>query len=477
MSELHYLSAMSLRAKYVKGELSPVEVFEASTKRIDSVDDSVNAVCERMYETAREQAVEAERRYSGSGQSPRALEGIPVALKEEHAIAGHLIEEGSLIEQGSISDVTHPVVQRVQAAGALTHVRTTTPEFSCAGFTHSTLWGVTRNPWNLEFSPGGSSGGSAAALAAGYAPLATGSDIGGSIRIPAGFTGTVGFKPPYGRVPGLPPFNLDTYCHDGPMARTVADCALLENTINGPHPSDVVSLRPAYELPELFESVKGLRIALSVTLGDYVVDGEVAANTGRAADALRARGAIVDEVELPWTRESIAATTWVHFGAIFGPAIAETAAEHGDLLMPYTKEFARRAVEAASSTSFVDGLMSEGAIYEPVGQLFERYDALLAPTFAGTGLVAGEDYVDRQLTINGESLEYFNAFMTIPFNILSRCPVLNVPSGQASNGIPTGLQIVGRTYDDVTVFRVGAAVEAELGLASDPTWRPALQPV
>ena len=474
MADLHYLPATHTLDLFRDRKLSPVELLAGVIARIEAVGDSVNAICERMYDDAREQAVEAERRYVGKGEAPRMLEGLPVALKEEQAIAGHLLEEGSLVERGNVADVTHPVVERVRAAGAVTHIRTTTPEFSCAGFTHSKLWGVTRNPWNLEFSPGGSSGGSAAALAAGMAPLATGSDIGGSIRIPASFTGTVGFKPPYGRVPALPPFSFDTYCHDGPMARTVADCALLQNAIVGPHPADIVSLRPAYVLPEQFDSVKGMRIALCATLGDFVIDPEVAVNTQAAADALRSRGAIVDEIELPWTREQLTATAWIHFGAVFGPAISLMAAEHQDLLMPYTREFARRAAEAAENTTFIEGLVGEGAVYAPVGMLFESYDALISPTFAGTGLIAGDDYVDTQIEISGRRFEYFDAFLTMPFNILSRCPVLSVPSGRAQNGVPTGLQIIGRTYDDTTVFQVGTAVESELGFAHDPTWRPEL---
>ncbi len=143
--------------------------------------------------------------------------------------------------------------------GAIVHARTTAPEFSCAGFTHSRIWGVTRNPWNPDFAVGGSSGGSGAALASGTATLASGSDIGGSIRIPAAYNGVVGFKPPYGRVPQEAPFNLDVYCHCGPMARTVADCALFENALAGPHPHDHASLRPKLELPARPEPAAGLR--------------------------------------------------------------------------------------------------------------------------------------------------------------------------------------------------------------------------
>ena len=175
------------------------------------------------------------------------------------------------------------------------HARGATPEFSSAAFTHSRLYGITRNPWNTDYSPGGSTGGGAAALAAGSAMLATGSDIGGSIRIPATFSGVVGFKPPYGRVPVEPPFNLDHFCHDGPLARTVSDCALLQNVIAGPHPSDPVALRPKLRIPAELGGIEGWRIAYSLDLG-YRVGPEVRAGVIEAVEGLREAGAIVEEV-------------------------------------------------------------------------------------------------------------------------------------------------------------------------------------
>ncbi len=175
-------------------------------------------------------------------------------------------------------------------------------------------------------TPGGSSGGSGAALAAGETILATGSDIGGSIRIPASFNGLVGFKPPFGRVPGMAPFNQDTYCADGPMGRSVADVAMLQNVIAGPHHADQASLRPAYVLdtPNA-QAAAGMRVALCVNLGDYAIDPAVEANTRAAAEALRNAGVIVDEVTLPWTRKQLVETALAHFGGIMGAFISEIA--------------------------------------------------------------------------------------------------------------------------------------------------------
>ncbi|MFF8410099.1 amidase [Streptomyces omiyaensis] len=461
-AELAYLPATEALARFRDRSLSPVELMTAVIARAEAVEPKVNALAERTFEEALAAAREAEARYLGKGPAPRALEGLAVATKEEQPIAGRRSTDGSLAFRDEIADETHPVVERVRAAGGIVHARTTTPEFSCAAFTQSRLWGVTRNPWNLEFSPGGSSGGAGAALASGTTTLATGSDIGGSIRIPASCTGTVGYKPPYGRVPAMAPFNLDTYCHDGPMARTVADCALLQNVIAGPHPLDAVSLRPRFTLPGGFEGVEGLRVALSVTLGDWPVDPEVEAHTRAVAEALRAAGAVVEEVEVPITRAEVREAAMIHFGTVFGPYVASVAADHGDLLTAYALDFAARTAEAAREPgSVMRGLELEAGVQRKLGLLHTRHDVLLCPTTAVPALKADDDHLSTRIVIEGVELDsYLEAAMTTAFNIAGRCPVLSVPSGLASTGVPTGVQIVGRTYDDTTVFRVAAAVEA-----------------
>ncbi len=240
--ELHYISATEALGRFQRRELSPVELLEAVIARAEQVEPTVNALCHTFYDEAMEQARAAEAAYASGGEV-RPLEGLPVAIKEEEAIAGQPWTQGSLIYKDPIADYTSEFGRRHLAAGAIVHARTTAPEFSCAGFTHSRMWGVTRNPYNPELAVGGSSGGSGASLASGTSTLASGSDIGGSIRMPAAACGVVGFKPPYGRVPVDPPFNLDTYCHCGPLARTVADCALYENVLAGVDPVDITTLR------------------------------------------------------------------------------------------------------------------------------------------------------------------------------------------------------------------------------------------
>lgn len=473
MEDLHYLSATEGLQLFRARELSPVELVQAVIDRAEKVEPTINAFAETRYEEALAQAREAEARYAGKGEPPRPLEGIPVAVKEEAPIEGQKNTLGSLPLKDEVADHTAVFVQRILDAGGIVHARSTTPEFSCAPVTWTKLWGVTRNPWNTEYSPGGSSGGSGASLAAGSTTLATGSDIGGSIRIPSSFCGVVGFKPPYGRVPEMEIFNLDHYCHEGPLARTVADCALLENVIAGPDPSDVVSLRPKLEIPDHLEPVAGMRIALSPDLGCYEVDEEVVANTRAAAERLEEAGAIVEEVSLPWDLATINRAASIHFGMIFGPSMQELYDAHGDEFTSYAKRF---VVDSAGipKEAFVEGLQLEAAIYAPLGELLERFDALICPTFAVPALPAEYDSGDP-LEVNGRPVgDWLDVLMTLPFNIASRCPVISVPSGRSSHGVPTGLSVVGKTYDDVTAFRVAAAHERSFPWLDAPERRPGL---
>jgi Asp-tRNA(Asn)/Glu-tRNA(Gln) amidotransferase A subunit family amidase len=472
LTDLHHLSATEVLRAFRTRELSPLEALEAVNARADAVEPTVNCLLERNHEGVHEAAVAATERYA-RGEATGALEGLPVVLKEEQPIAGRSLRFGSLLTEGYVSPDTHPVAERVYAAGAVVHARTTTPEFSCAAYTHSQLWGITRNPWNPDYTVGGSSGGSGAALASGTAYLASGSDIGGSIRIPSSFCGVVGFKAPYGRVPAMPPFNLDTYCHDGAMGRTVADVALFHNVIQGQHPFDHVSL-PALPIPDELGDVRGLRVALAVTLGDFPVEPEVEANTRRFAEALRTAGAVVDEVKVDISRDALLRAALVHFGGIMGPSMAEIADPSDPRFENYTRQFLEISSAMFAEVGVYAGLAGESVVHRALAEVFLDHDALVCPTIGGYGFRAGEEYLDG-IDVAGEHLEfYLLACQTPVFNVASRHPVLNVPSGLAPNGVPTGVQVVARPYDDVTAFHVGAAAERELGIWNDPSWRPSL---
>jgi aspartyl-tRNA(Asn)/glutamyl-tRNA(Gln) amidotransferase subunit A len=475
VSDLHYLPATEALRLFRSRELSPVELMTAVIARAEEVEPAINAFAETRFDEAMDAARAAQERYAGSGDPPGPLAGLPVAVKEEAPIAGQKNTLGSVPLRDVVADHTAAFVQRIIDAGGIVHARSATPEFCCAPFTWTKLWGVSRNPWNTAFSPGGSSGGSAASLAAGSATLATGSDIGGSIRIPSSFCGVTGFKPPYGRVPEMEIFNLDHYCHEGPLARSVADCALLENVIAGPHPSDVASLRPKLEIPGRLEPVTGMRIALSADLGCYPVDDDVAANTRAAADRLRDAGATVQEVSLPWQLETINRAARIHFGMIFGPSVRDIYDKYADDLTPYARRFITESDEITKA-DWVAGLALEAGIYAPLGELLEEYDALICPTFAVPALPAEYD-TDQPVHVNGQPRgDWLDVLMTLPFNIASRCPVLSIPSGRSRDGVPTGLSVVGKTYDDTTVFRIAAAHEERFPWLDSPDRRPPLFP-
>jgi Asp-tRNA(Asn)/Glu-tRNA(Gln) amidotransferase A subunit family amidase len=468
--DLAYLSATEQLELFRRREISPVEVLQAQIARADALAESVNALTWRFNERALEQAKAAEARYLGKGDAPRALEGITLAIKEEMGVAGDPVTSASLAYKDAIAEQTAPLAERAIAAGAIVHARTTQPEFACAVFTQSKMFGITRNPWNQNFDVGGSSGGAGASLAAGLTTLAGGSDIGGSIRVPASCTGVVGFKPPYGRVPQQPPFNLDHYCHEGPMTRTIADCALFENIISGPSPIDIASLREKVELPLNPEGVAGLRIAVSVDLGSWKVEDDVRRNTLRAAEALRAAGATVEEVDFTLDHDEVFAVGHAHLAAIFGASVATLLDDYREVMTEYAIAFAE-GKGVAQPMSLLEGMAREGAITGAIGALLEDYDALVCPTLGIPALPA-----DLEWTITNADGTVFSPLhhvLTLPFNIASRCPVLNVPSGFADNGVPTGLQLVGRTFDDLTPFRLGAALE-RAGFWNYATTRPEL---
>lgn len=476
-TELAYLSAVDALAAFRRLELSPLEVLEAQIAHIEAhngdTTTGINAFTETLFDDARlaaRRAADSYARCAANGEQPPALLGLTVAAKEKHGIAGLHLEQGLAAKRGQLADADHPVVERIAAAGGIIHGRTTSPEFSCATVTHSPMWGITRNPWNLQASPGGSSGGSGAALAAGFATLATASDIAGSTRIPAGFTGTVGYKAPFGRVPGLPPLTADWYRGDGPMGRSVADVALLSSVMAGQHPVDHVSWGPLNQPIEFDGDVRGLRIALSVRLGDFPVAAEVAANTRAVAQSLAAAGAEVVEVGLPWTTDLIWETSCTHFGHILGQALARESAPDEHEVAAYTRQFIADTTAAAQRNSLVDSLAMDERIRSDLAAAMQDVDALICPTSAVTSLRADGDYLDGN-DVDGQHLRhYWLSHMTVPFNIANHCPVLSVPSGLSTEGVPTGVQVVGQPRDEATTFRVAQAVESLLGFRiSGPT--------
>lgn len=466
-TQLAHLSATELVGGFRRLEITPLEVLDAQIERIGAFngdrETGINAFTETLFDTARDQAASAGAEYvrlARTGATPPALLGLSVATKEKHGIAGLRLEQGLAAHRGRIAAIDHPVVERIKAAGGIIHARTTSPEFSCATTTHSPMWGITRNPWNAAASPGGSSGGSGAALAAGFTTLATASDIAGSTRIPAGFTGTVGYKAPFGRIPAFSALAADWYRGDGPMARSVADTALLSSVISGRHRLDHGSWGEQGMNPLPGGGIAGLRIGLTVALGDYPVAAEIRENTLRVARALEAAGAVIVPVDLPWTTARIAETIFAHFGHILGPAMAKETAGTEDQLAAYTTRFIADAAAAAQRYSLVDSLGMDHAMQGELATAMDGLDALICPTSAVTSLAADGDYLDGISTPDRRLGHYWEAHLTSPFNVANRHPVVAVPSGLAHDGVPTGVQVVAQPFDETMAFRIAAAVES-----------------
>ena len=458
-SDLHYISASEAIAGFRAKELSPVELLQAVIDRIGQVNDQLNCFTYTYFDRAMEQARQAEQIYANSPDSARPLEGVPCAIKDWHSVAGEITTYGSRVFQDFRPDQSAPTVERLLEAGVIMHARTTTPEFAHSGATHSPLWGITRNPWNTDYSPGGSSGGAGAAVAAGMSTVADGTDGGGSIRIPASANGIFGYKPPFGRNPTDREHPGETVLHYGPLTRTVADAALMQNVMSGPHPADLISLRDELKLPTQFEDIRGWRVALSMDLGYVEVAETVRQNTRTAAEAFTDLGCAVDEVDLGWDEGVLGAwlTNWEGlFWALLKDIYQRWRFQFDPFVVKILEAGAKHTVPdfyAVQRTRF--------EMYHKLAPILDDYDILICPTLAVPSVKADHHNDDPAFEINGKPVyPYVGWLLTYPFNLVSQCPVASVPSGLCpQTGVPTGLQIVGKTFDDTAVFRAAAAYE------------------
>lgn len=455
--ELCYLSATEAMASFHSGAVSPVEVLNAQIERFHDVNELINAVTYTHFDDALVAAAESERRYRDG--SARPLEGVTVGVKDEHGLAGWTVTQGSALYEDAMLDHNDPVADKLVDAGAILHLQTTVPEFYLAAVTWSELWGVTRNPWNLDYAVGGSSGGSGAALAAGLCTLATGSDMGGSIRIPCAFNGLYGFKPPYGRVPTeAEPLLL--IASSGPMARRLPDVIEMQNVISGPHPNAPTAIAPRFELPVSYEGLDGIRLAYSPDQSWATVDAETTHNTEAAVASLRAQGAIVDQVDLDLQVTAADISAAFAEAALHGPIgeVMSSIADRGRLTT-YGRYFAEKADAGfgpADALKFQQNLVAANRrLHDIVWS--EGYDALLIPTLATSHIPADHDFTTDEVVIEGTSVHSLLGWPLTPlFNLLYTYPVVGVPTGRTAQGMPTGLQIAGRPYDDATPFRIAS---------------------
>lgn len=464
-SEIEWMTATDLLSAYADGSLSPVEVARHLLDRIDRHDGPINAWCLIDVDTTLAQAEASESRWS-AGTPQGKLDGVPVAVKDIFLTEGWPTLRGSLTvdpDQPWTDDA--PTVSALRRNGAVLLGKTTTPELGWKGVTDSPLTGVTRNPWDTSRTPGGSSGGSSAALAAGMVPLALGTDGGGSIRIPAGFSGVAGIKPTWGRVPHWPVSPYGGLAHAGPMSRTTADSALFLDVLSEPDHRDPGALMPdgIDHLAELAKGVAGLRIAYSPDLGYVDVDPEVAASVKAAVEALAELGAEVEQVD-PGFGDPIGAftTLWNSGAAQATKADSEHARSQRD---PGLQAICADGTRY-SAVEYIDALAARGQLCGVMGAFHLRYDLLITPTLPIPAFEAGVDVPDGWA---GEGWPSWTQF-SYPFN-LTQQPAASVPTAPTSAGLPVGMQIVGRRGDDALVLRAAHAYE----IAHPQTQRPQLQ--
>jgi len=449
------LPAPKLAAQIRNGGVSAEAVVTESLRRAKAIQPRLNP----FVVIREEQALETARAVDHTRDN-RPLLGVPFCAKDLTPTKGDLTTLGSWTEGDHVATETALCIRRLEEAGAILIGKTTTPEFAFSSFTRSPRWGVTRNPWNPERTSGGSSGGSGVAVATGVVPFAEGTDMGGSIRIPAACCGVVGFKPSFGRIPmTILPSVFDSISHFGPLARSVEDAVAFMAAAAGPSDEDIQSAPiPFFAAKTRRGTVTGRRFALSVDLGYYAVQPDVEQAVRRAADLLREAGAQVDEIDLGWTRA--VNDQWfdlwcVFMSAYFGDRVATFRAKMDPLVVGMIE---RAGKMGATEIKRVELLRT--SMWRDLAKLFERYDALLCPTLAKEAPLADHSDYDHDSTTADGRFAGFD--MTLPFNMVPQCPVISLPAGFSASGLPVGLQLVGKRFADEDLLAMARRLETLL---------------
>ena len=461
-------TATELLQLYQTGQTSPVEAHAAVSKRIEQLNPTLKAFCHLAPEISAQAAIKSEaiwQAHRKKGTAVRALEGVPTSIKDLILTAGMPTQRGShTVDEKQVWHVDAPVTARLKEAGAMILGKTSTPEFGCKGETNSPRTGITRNPWDTTKTPGGSSGGTAAAVAAGMGPLSVGTDGAGSVRIPAAFCGNFGLKPSFGRVPAYPLSPFGSVAHLGPHTMSVQDAALKMNVLAQPDARDWTSL--PYDgvdyLKDLDKGVKGLRIAYSPTLGFAKnVHPEIAAALDKAAEQFETLGAIVEKVD-PGFEDPLDITTGLWFVGAWTVWNTLSPAQQA-LTDPDFK--AEAQIGAQLSALDVQRLhMRRGALGSHMRQFMQRYDLVLTPAVsvpAFDAKPAGHSPMTPEAMLGWTPFSY-------PFN-LTQQPACSMPCGLTDAGLPMGLQLVGPMFSEALVLRAARAYEAV-----NPIARPTL---
>jgi aspartyl-tRNA(Asn)/glutamyl-tRNA(Gln) amidotransferase subunit A len=461
-------TAAGLVDLYRTGQASPTQACEAVLARIAALDARINAFVCVDHDGARAAAAASTQRWT-SGSPVGPLDGVPVSIKDLILTRGLPTLRGShTLDIAQPWEVDAPATARLREAGIVILGKTTTPEFGCKGETNSPRTGITRNPWNPDKTAGGSSGGAAAATAAGMGAIAIGTDGAGSVRIPAAFCGNVGFKPSFGRIPAYPLSPFGSVSHLGPLTRDVRDAAIVMNVLKQPDARDWTSLPPdASDYTRgLDDGIRGLRIAYSPTLG-YArnVDSEVAAAVQDAAHQLASLGAVVEQVD-PGFDDPLDITTGLWFLGSWTLWNTLTAQQQA-LCDP---DFAAQAElgRAYSALQIQQLNLRRGALGAHMRQFMQRYDLIVTPSTAVPAfdaLPAGHGPMTPETMLGWTPFSY-------PFN-LTQQPAITVPCGFTRSGLPIGLQLVGPMFSDALVLRAARAFETSRNI---PTLAPTTAP-
>ena len=475
-TELAYMPAMKQLELFKAGVIAPIDVLEAQIARVEQYNGpikkdtrdvladyktwngKVNAICFERFAEARKAALESGKRWKNG--TARALEGITVGIKNENEVKGWRVDQGSLLlKDDAPCTFDGAITEKLKDAGAILAFSTTVPEFYLTFTTWSKLYGITRNPWNGLYNVGGSSGGSGAALAAGFCTLATGSDMAGSIRVPASFNGLYGFKPPFGRVP-TSSIQYETL---GPMTRTFEDMVLMQNVISGPSQQTISSMRPRLEYPMEYKDLKGAKIAVShfskwSGMGN---DKDVTAAIDATVKALRKAGATVDVIKFDWKGADAIHTFWDGLMSTSMYELVDMVEEKDlPLLTTYATEILKRKDGFGPRKIIAMEKLQDTYHAEVQRRIFAKgYTALIVPTVMTAEMPADMDIDDTaKPVINGKRMEgdSMQGMLSHIFSLLNTYPVVNVPVALSSNNVPIGVQVVGNTFDDLEAFRVAA---------------------